>query len=57
MTRGSKADFNSTVNGTLQALFALLVLVMVANADVIWVRALHAGSLSATEEDKKVVRE
>ena len=41
--------FNSTVNGTLQSLFALLVLVVVANAFVIWVRALRAGGLPTTE--------
>jgi carbon starvation protein len=40
---------NSTVNGTLQALFALLVLVVVANAVVIWVKALRAGGLPTTE--------
>ena len=41
--------FNSTVYGTLQSLFALLVLVVVANAVVIWVRALRAGGLPTTE--------
>jgi len=40
---------NSTVNGTLQSIFALLVIVVVANAMVIWVRALRAGGLSTTE--------
>jgi carbon starvation protein len=40
---------NSTVNGTLQAIFALLVLVVVANAFVIWFRALRAGGLPTTE--------
>ena len=40
---------NSTVNGILQASFALLVLVIVANAVVIWVRALRAGPLPTTE--------
>jgi carbon starvation protein len=40
---------NSTVNGTLQAVFALLVLVVVANAVVIWVRAVRAGGLPTTE--------
>ena len=34
---------NSTVNGTLQAVFALLVLVVVANAALICVRTLRAG--------------
>jgi carbon starvation protein len=41
--------FNSTVNGILQASFALLVLVIVANAAVIWVRALRKGPLPTTE--------
>jgi carbon starvation protein len=41
--------FNSTLNGVLQATFALLVLVVVANAVVVWVRALRAGSLPTTE--------
>jgi carbon starvation protein len=41
--------FNSTVNGTLQAIFALLVLVVVVNAFVIWIKALRAGSLPTTE--------
>jgi carbon starvation protein len=41
--------FNSTVNGILQASFALLVIVIVANAAVIWARALRVGSLSTTE--------
>jgi carbon starvation protein len=40
---------NSTVNGVLQASFALLVLVIVANAAVIWVKAARAGSLPTTE--------
>ena len=40
---------NSTVNGVLQASFALLVLVIVANAAVVWVRAVRAGSLPTTE--------
>jgi carbon starvation protein len=41
--------FNSTLNGTLQATFALLVIVVVANAVVIWVRAVGAGGLPTTE--------
>ncbi|MDN4160603.1 carbon starvation CstA family protein [Nocardioides abyssi] len=41
--------FNSTLNGVLQAAFALLVLVVVANAVVIWVRAARAGGLPTTE--------
>jgi carbon starvation protein len=40
---------NSTVNGVLQALFALLTLVVVANAAVIWARALRSGGLPTTE--------
>ncbi|HEU4523938.1 MAG TPA: carbon starvation CstA family protein, partial [Gemmatimonadales bacterium] len=41
--------FNSTVNGILQASFALLVIVIVINAAVIWARALRAGPLPTTE--------
>jgi carbon starvation protein len=40
---------NSTTNGVLQSAFALLVVVVVANAAVIWVRAIRAGSLPTTE--------
>ncbi len=40
---------NSTTNGVIQAVFALLVIVVVANAVVIWVRAVRAGSLPTTE--------
>jgi carbon starvation protein len=40
---------NSTVNGVLQASFAVLVLVVVVNALQIWVRALRAGGLPTTE--------
>ena len=40
---------NSTTNGVLQAVFALLVIVVVANAAVIWVRAIRAGGLPTTE--------
>jgi carbon starvation protein len=40
---------NSTVNGVLQALFAVLTLVVVANAIPIWIRAWRAGSLPTTE--------
>ncbi|QBR92053.1 carbon starvation CstA family protein [Nocardioides euryhalodurans] len=43
---------NSMVNGSLQILFAGLVLVVVANAAVIWVRALKAGGLPTTEVPK-----
>ncbi len=41
--------FNSTVNGVLQSAFALLVLVVVGNAVLVWVRAVRAGSLPTTE--------
>ena len=40
---------NSTVNGSIQALFALLVVVVVANALLIWARALREGGLPTTE--------
>ncbi|HTW14951.1 MAG TPA: carbon starvation CstA family protein [Nocardioides sp.] len=40
---------NSTVNGVLQASFAVLVLVIVANAALIWIRAIRAGTLPTTE--------
>ena len=40
---------NSTVNGTLQSIFALLVVVIVVNAMVIWVKAIRAGGLPTTE--------
>ncbi len=40
---------NSTTNGILQATFALLVIVVVANAMVIWVRAIRSGGLATTE--------
>jgi carbon starvation protein len=43
---------NSVVNGTLQILFAGLVVVVVANAAVIWARALRAGGLPTTEVPK-----
>ncbi|HEV7725305.1 MAG TPA: carbon starvation CstA family protein [Modestobacter sp.] len=42
---------NSTVNGVLQSLFAVLVLVVVGNAVVVIVRAIRSGgSLPTTEE-------
>jgi carbon starvation protein len=44
---------NSTVNGTLQALFALLVVVVVVNALLIWFRAVRAGGLPTTEVPKQ----
>jgi carbon starvation protein len=40
---------NSTTNGVLQSAFAVLVIIVVANAAVIWVRAIRAGSLPTTE--------
>ena len=40
---------NSMTDGILQSAFALLVIVVVANAVVIWVRAIRAGSLPTTE--------
>ncbi|MFC3688203.1 carbon starvation CstA family protein [Aquipuribacter hungaricus] len=40
---------NSTTNGVLQSVFALLVLVVVANAVVTIVKALRQGSLATTE--------
>ena len=40
---------NSTVNGTLQALFALLVIIVVVNAVLVWIKAVRAGGLPTTE--------
>ncbi|WP_308470038.1 carbon starvation CstA family protein [Kineococcus rubinsiae] len=40
---------NSTVNGVLQSVFAVLVLVVLANAAVVVARAVRAGSLPTTE--------
>ncbi len=40
---------NSTTNGVLQTIFAVLVIIIVANAVLIWVRAIRAGSLPTTE--------
>ena len=40
---------NSTVNAVLQASFALLVIVIVVNAAVIWFKAAKAGSLPTAE--------
>ncbi|WP_116451461.1 carbon starvation CstA family protein [Blastococcus litoris] len=42
--------FNSTLNGILQAVFALLVLVVAAHAAVVIARAIRAGGLPTTEE-------
>jgi carbon starvation protein len=44
---------NSGVNGTLQAAFALLVVVIVVNALMIWVKAIRAGGLPTTEVPKQ----
>ncbi|WP_293785667.1 carbon starvation CstA family protein [uncultured Aeromicrobium sp.] len=44
--------FNSTLNGILQAAFALLVIVIVANAVVVAVKAWRAGGLPTTETPK-----
>jgi carbon starvation protein len=40
---------NSTLNGVLQAIFALLALTVVVSAIPIWVRAYKAGGLPTTE--------
>jgi carbon starvation protein len=40
---------NSTVNGVLQALFALLTLVVVGNAALVWAKAVRGGGLPTTE--------
>ncbi|MFD1859945.1 carbon starvation protein A [Aeromicrobium camelliae] len=44
--------FNSTLNGILQATFALLVIVIVVNAVVVAVKAWRAGGLPTTETPK-----
>ncbi|QCX26563.1 carbon starvation CstA family protein [Nocardioides jishulii] len=44
--------FNSTLNGTLQALFAILVVIVVLNALWIWVKGVRAGGLPTTEVPK-----
>ncbi|WP_432515234.1 carbon starvation CstA family protein [Kineococcus sp. SYSU DK001] len=41
---------NSTVNGVLQSVFAVLVVVVAVNAAVVIARALRAGQLPTTEE-------
>ena len=43
---------NSIVNGTLQILFAVLTLVVVANAAMIWVKGVRAGGMPTTEVPK-----
>ena len=40
---------NSTVNGVLQSIFALLVIVVGINAIFLWVKAARAGGLPTTE--------
>jgi carbon starvation protein len=45
----AKVVTNSTVNGVLQSVFAVLTLVVVANAAVVCVRAVRAGGLPTTE--------
>src|SRR6478735_3451636 len=40
---------NSTLNGTLQATFAILTLIVVVNAFVICIKAVRAGGLPTTE--------
>jgi carbon starvation protein len=44
---------NSTLNGTLQALFALLVIIVVLNALVVCITAIPAGGLPTTEVPKE----
>src|SRR5918998_534008 len=46
--------YNSTLNGVLQAVFALLVLVVVVNAVVVIARALRAGGPVPTTEEPAV---
>ena len=41
---------NSTINGVLQSVFALLTLVVVGNAVVVIVRAIRSAGLPTTEE-------
>jgi carbon starvation protein len=42
--------FNSTLNGILQSIFALLTLVVAAHAAVVIARAIRANGLPTTEE-------
>jgi carbon starvation protein len=42
--------FNSTLNGILQSVFALLVVVVVVNAVVVIARAIRSNGLPTTEE-------
>ena len=48
---------NSTTNGVLQSVFAVLVIVVVVNAAVVVVKALRAGSLPTTEEPHTTSRQ
>jgi carbon starvation protein len=41
--------FNSTLNGVLQATFALLTLTVVLSAIPVWMRAVRSGGLPTTE--------
>jgi carbon starvation protein len=45
---------NSTLNGTLQALFALLVIIVAMNAFVVCIRAIRAGGRPTTEVPKQL---
>jgi carbon starvation protein len=45
----SQVVTNSTVNGVLQALFALLTLIVVLSAIPVWIKAARAGGLPTTE--------
>jgi carbon starvation protein len=40
---------NSTVDGVLAALFAILIVIVILDAMRIWVKAIRAGSLPTTE--------
>jgi carbon starvation protein len=46
--------YNSTLNGVLQAVFAVLVLVVIVNAVVVIARALRAGGPVPTTEEPAV---
>lgn len=49
MASTSSSRTNSTVNGFLQGLFAVLTLIVVANAIPIWIKAWKSGGLPTTE--------
>jgi carbon starvation protein len=49
MDQMQQVVFNSTVNGVLQAVFALLTLTVVLSAIPVWVRAVRSGGLPTTE--------